>query len=111
VNKVATAVLLRFNVRHASLPEEVRERLIMMLGNKLSNSGDLLIKANRFRNQERNRQDALERLHEWIHRASIPVKKRKATKPTFASKQKHLQHKKIHGKIKLMRSRKLLREE
>ena len=104
VNKVATAVLLRFNVWHSSsLPADVRSRLITLLGNKLTLQGELLIKASRYRTQERNKQDALERLREWIIRAAIPVKKRRKTRPTLASKERRIEKKKKQGVKKVLR--------
>lgn len=104
VNKVATAVQLRFDVVHSSsLPEEVRARLINLLGNRLTKEGELIIHANRHRTQNRNKQDALDRLCQLIKRASIPPKKRKKTKPTFASKQRRLDTKKLQGKKKALR--------
>jgi len=104
VNKVATAVLLRFDVLHSpSLPDDVRARLITALGKKLTNQGELIIKASRFRTQERNKQDALNRLIELIKRAAIPPRKRRKTKPTFSSVQKRLSQKKVHAKKKSMR--------
>lgn len=76
VNKVASGVQLRFNVRHSqSLPDDVRERLISLVGKKLTTQGELIIKATRFRTQERNKQDALDRLQDLIKRAAIPPKK------------------------------------
>jgi ribosome-associated protein len=104
VNKVATAVQLRFNVTSSmSLPEDVRERLITLLGKKITTQGDLIIKASRFRTQERNKQDAINRLVELIQRAVKPPKKRRKTKPTFSSVQKRLSSKKAHGAKKSMR--------
>jgi ribosome-associated protein len=104
VNKVATAVQLRFNVTNSvSLPEDVRERLITLLGKKITTQGDLIIKASRFRTQERNKQDAINRLVELIQRAVKPPKKRRKTKPTFSSVQKRLSNKKAHGAKKSMR--------
>lgn len=104
VNKVATAVQLRFNVLHSlSLPEDVRARLIHQLGKRLTTQGDLIIKAVRFRTQERNKQDALKRLQEQVRRAAIPEKKRKKTKPTRASHERRLTKKKLHGKKKKLR--------
>ena len=110
VNKVATAVLLRFNVLRATLPENIRIRLISLLQKKITKTGDLLIKANRFRTQERNKQDALQRLMEWIQRASVIPKKRKKTKPTAASKKRRLDTKIRRGKAKTLRSRKVIDE-
>lgn len=108
VNKVATAVQLRFNVTHSvSLPEAVRERLSALIAKKLTQSGDLIIKATRYRTQERNKQDALERLRELIQRAMIVPKKRKKTKPTKSSVEKRLTTKKLHSKSKALRNKKL----
>ena len=104
VNKVATGVLLRFNVLHStSLPDHLRERLIAMLGKRVSTSGELIIKATRFRTQERNKKDAFERLRQYIIRVATPPKKRRKTKPTFASKQRRLDKKKIHSIKKTLR--------
>jgi ribosome-associated protein len=112
VNKVATAVLLRFNVAQSpSLPEEMRSRLLSVLAPRLTQSGEIIIKATRFRTQERNKQDALGRLQELLARAAIPPKKRKKTKPSYASKQRRLDTKKIHGKTKLLRRGKPGRDE
>lgn len=104
VNKVATAVQLRFNILHStSLPDNVRARLLSLIGKKLTLQGELIIKASRYRTQERNKQDALERLRMLIVRAAIPPKKRKKTKPTLASKERRLTRKKLHGQRKLLR--------
>ena len=105
VNKVATAVQLRFDIIHSSLPEDVRARLITLLGKKLTRSGELIITANRYRTQNSNKKDALDRLCQLIRRAAIPPKKRKKTKPTAASKQRRLDTKKLHGKKKTLRKR------
>lgn len=108
VNKVATGVLLRFNVKNScSLPEDVRLRLLSSLENRMTTKGDIIIKASRYRTQERNKQDALERLYALIKRASIIPKKRKKTKPSLASGERRLKKKKLHGKNKLLRSKKL----
>lgn len=102
VNKVATAVQLRFNViNSSSIPMEVRNRLLAK--NRLTQHGDIIIKATRFRTQERNKQDALERLSEIIRQAAIVPKKRKKTKPTFASVQARLEKKKHHSRTKSLR--------
>ncbi len=107
VNKVATAVVLRFNVQASpSLPEDFRARLLNILNNKLTTQGDLIIKASRFRTQERNKQDAIERLRELFQRAAIKPKKRKKTKPTFTSTQRRLDSKKLHAKTKSLRQNK-----
>jgi ribosome-associated protein len=104
VNKVASAVQLRFNAVHSpSLPEEVRTRLLLLIGRKLTSQGEIIIKASRFRTQERNKQDALERLLDLLKLAAIPPKKRKKTKPTFQSKQRRLNKKKLHSRTKSLR--------
>lgn len=104
VNKVATAVQLRFDVMSsASLPENVKTRFMMLFGNRLTGQGELVIKASSFRTQERNKQDAIKRLCMILRQAAIQPKKRKKTKPTFASKQKRLNSKKIQGRKKSMR--------
>jgi ribosome-associated protein len=95
VNKVATAVQLRFDVKHSpSLPEPVRERLCQLAGGKLTTKGVLIIVARRFRTQERNRQDARERLAALIRRATVAPKKRRPTRPSTAARQKRLESKK-----------------
>jgi ribosome-associated protein len=107
VNKVASAVVLRFHVKNSpSLPDDFRERLLIILGRKLTLQGELIIKASRFRTQERNKQDAIERLRELFQRAAIKPKKRKKTKPTFSSTQRRLDGKKIHAKTKSLRQNK-----
>lgn len=103
VNKVATAVLLRFNINQSSMPALAKERLLLVLANKLTQEGDIIIKAVRFRTQERNKQDAIERLQVMLKQALIIPKKRKKTKPTKASTERRLQKKKLHGKTKLLR--------
>ena|SRR3989338_871759 len=104
VNKVATAVQLRFNVLHSpSLPETVRQRLLILARNQITRQGELMIKATRYRTQERNKQDALDRLQELIRRAATVPKKRKKTKPSFAAKQRRLTKKKLHAKNKFLR--------
>jgi ribosome-associated protein len=104
VNKVATAAHLRFNVISSpSVPEPIRLRLISLLGSRLTQEGEIIIKASRYRTQERNKQDALNRLKTLLKEAATIPKKRKKTKPSFASKQKRLDHKKLHAKTKLLR--------
>jgi ribosome-associated protein len=108
VNKTATAVCLRFNIlASCSLPEKVRARLLVLLRKKITSKGELIVKASRYRTQERNKQDAIDRLAEWIRRAAIEPKKRKSTKPTSASKERRLTTKKLHAKSKFLRRRKV----
>ncbi|MFZ2315503.1 MAG: alternative ribosome rescue aminoacyl-tRNA hydrolase ArfB [Gammaproteobacteria bacterium] len=107
VNKVATAVQLRFNIlQSAAFDAEVKARLMTVLENKMNKNSDLIIKGDRYRTQERNKQDVLERLQAVLRQALKPVKRRKKTKPTFASKQKRLNTKKIKGNVKSLRGKK-----
>jgi ribosome-associated protein len=104
VNKVSTAVQLRFDVlRSPSLPEFVRERLMALAGRRLSNDGILVISAERFSSQRRNRDDALARLVELIRSACEVDKPRRATRPTLASKKRRLEGKQRRGVIKKTR--------
>lgn len=106
VNKVATAVQLRFNVLLSSaLNDPMRQRLFILAGNKITQEGELILKADRYRTQERNKQDALNRLIDLLQRAAIIPKKRKKTKPTKASKERRLTKKKKQGKTKQLRGR------
>ena len=108
VNKVATAVQLRFDVaRSPSLPAPVRERLRAIAGHRMNREGILQITAQRFRSQERNRRDAIERLMALIREAARPVKPRKATRPTFQSRLHRLDAKRRRGEIKRTRGGKL----
>jgi ribosome-associated protein len=104
VNKVATAVQLRFDVRASSLPEEIQVRLIQLSGNRITSEGVLLIEAKRFRTQEQNREDALQRFVELVRKALIPPKPRKPTKPSVAAKAKRLKAKKLRGDTKRQRN-------
>ena len=103
VNKVATAVQLRFNINHSSLPEEVKERLKHIAGNKIIGEGELLIEAKKFRTQEQNREDALHRFVEIVQRAFKKPKARHKTRPTAASREKRLKQKKQRGEVKKIR--------
>jgi ribosome-associated protein len=104
VNKVATAVQLRFDVRASSLPEDVKARLIHLAGKRITNEEMLVIEAKRFRTQEQNRFDATERFVELVKKAGIKPKARRKTKPTAASQEKRLQSKKQRSKIKRART-------
>jgi len=104
VNKVATAVQLRFDVRASTLPEDAKMRLRALAGQRMTNEGTLLIEAKRFRTQEQNRADALERFVELLHRALVKPKPRKKTRPSAASKEKRLKAKKVRGAHKRLRS-------
>jgi ribosome-associated protein len=105
VNKVSTAVELRFDVRNSpSLPEEVRQRVERLAGRRLTNDGVLVLLAQRHRTQERNRADALQRLVELIQEAAVRPKPRKPTRPTLASKKRRIDSKLRRAKIKRGRS-------
>lgn len=105
VNKVSTAVELRFDARTSpSLPETVRARLLAKSDRRITDDGIVVIQANRFRTQERNREDARERLAEMIRAATIVPKARIATKPTRASKERRITEKKTRAAIKRGRS-------
>lgn len=104
VNKVATAVQLRFDVAHSpSLPEDVRERLTRLAGKRMTREGYLIINARRFRTQEQNRQDSVARLVNLIRQAAQRPKIRKRTRPTQASKERRLESKHHRSKIKDLR--------
>jgi ribosome-associated protein len=104
VNKVSTAVELRFDVLGSpSLPEGVRVRLARLAGRKLSDEGILIIRADRFRTQERNREDARERLAELVLKATVVPKRRVPTKPSRASKARRRDDKKKRGHVKRLR--------
>jgi len=105
VNKVATAVELRFNVtRSPSLTQAVKARLATLAGRRLSGDGVLVITAQRFRSQARNREDARMRLAELVHAAAMPPKLRRPTRPTRASRERRLDDKKKRGLRKRERS-------
>ena len=104
VNKLASAVQLRFDVRHSpSLPEAVRARLERLAGRRLTRDGVLVITAQRHRTQERNRADARERLCELIREAATPPIPRRPTRPTRASKERRIESKKRRANIKGLR--------
>jgi ribosome-associated protein len=104
VNKVSSAVQLRFDVLHSpTLPKEVRVRLIRIAGKKMTRDGVLIITAQRHRSQDHNRKDALERLVDMIRLAAIRPTLRKPTTPTRSSRHKRLQVKKLRGNVKKLR--------
>ncbi len=104
VNKVATAVQLRFDVKHSpSLPDDVRTRLVSLAGRRITDDGILVIEAKRFRTQDRNRQDALHRLMALMRKAAERPKPRIKTKPSTASKKRKLEAKRHRSRIKQMR--------
>ena len=106
VNKVSSAVQLRFNAaRSLALPEPVRFRLMQLAGSRLTKDGVLILTCRQFRDQSRNRAEARERLFALIREAAVEPKKRRATKPSRRAKEKRLQHKKKHAELKRARGR------
>lgn len=104
VNKVATAVQLRFDAGNSpSLPGDVRARLVRIAGGRITNDGILIIEARQYRTQERNREDAIERLKQLIREAAKRPKPRKKTKPSAAAKERRIETKKQRGKTKQLR--------
>lgn len=107
VNKVATAVQLRFDIFNSpSLASDHKGRLIRLAGNRVTADGVLILEAKRFRTQEQNRQDAIQRFVELVRNALVKPKPRKKTRPTAASKTRRLKAKKIKGEIKKIRQSK-----
>jgi len=104
VNKVATAVQLRFDVANSpSLPDDVRKRLLRLAGSRITTDGVLIIKAQQFRTQRRNQQDAIDRLIELIHQAAQKPRIRRQTRPTLASKKRRLNAKRCRSEKKRLR--------
>lgn|SRR5690606_2175689 len=107
VNKVSSAVQLRFDVRNSpSLPESVKQRLERLAGRRLTSDGVLVLTAQQYRSQERNREDAIVRLSELIRQAAIVPKARRATRPTLGSKRRRLDAKTRRGVLKGLRQSK-----
>ena len=105
VNKVASAVQLRFNLRgERPLPDALRARLEMLAGQRVSSEGVLVITAQRFRSQERNRADALERLVALVRRAAVPPRPRRATRPSAAARERRLTQKARRSRLKQQRA-------
>lgn len=105
VNKVSSAVHLRFDIRASSLPAFYKERLLALRDQRISGDGVIVIKAQQYRTQEQNREDALQRLVELIRSAVKVEKKRHPTKPTYGSKQRRLEHKAKRGAVKAGRGK------
>jgi ribosome-associated protein len=103
VNKVSSAIHLQFDVAASSLPPFYKEGLLKLKDHRISEKGVVTIKAQQYRSQEQNREDALARLQEIIQSVAIPRKKRRATKPTKGSKQRRLESKTKRGKLKTLR--------
>ncbi|GAJ77893.1 hypothetical protein JCM18905_3807 [Vibrio sp. JCM 18905] len=105
VNKVASAIHLRFDIRHSSLPDFYKERLLALSDSRITKDGVIIIKAQQFRTQEQNKEDALNRLQALIKAAALQEKKRIKTKPTRASQRRRLDTKNKHGAKKQQRKK------
>ena len=105
VNKVSSAIHLRFDISASSLPHDLKERLFALNDSRITEAGVLVLKAQQHRTQEMNRSDALTRLQEVIDSVAVPPKNRRATKPTFASKQRRLEGKILRAVVKAGRSK------
>lgn len=103
VNKVSSAIHLQFDIAASSLPPFYKEELLKLKDNRISEEGVITIKAQQYRSQEQNREDALARLRELIQRVATPRKKRKATKPTKGSQNRRIERKKKQGRLKALR--------
>ena len=105
VNKVSSAIHLRFDIPASSLPDGVKERLLALRDSRITSEGVLVLKAQSHRTQDANRLDAFARLHELVNSVAVPPKPRRATKPTFASKQRRLEGKSLRSVTKSQRSK------
>lgn len=103
VNKVSSAIHLQFDIAASSLPPFYKEELLKLKDHRISERGMITIKAQQYRSQEQNREDALTRLRELIQSVTIPRKKRRATKPTKSSKERRLEGKTKRGRLKTLR--------
>ena len=105
VNKVSSAIHLRFDIGASSLPDDVKARLLALRDSRITNEGVLVLKAQSHRTQDMNRLDAFARLHEVINSVAIPPRVRRATKPTYGSKQRRLEGKSQRAETKVLRGR------
>ena len=105
VNKVSTALHLRYDIRASSLPESVKARLLARADQRITADGVVVIKAQRYRSQEKNRADALERLQELVDAAAVVAKPRRPTKPSRSARRRRVDSKVRHGQLKATRGR------
>ena len=105
VNKVSSAIHLRFDIDASSLPDIYKERLKQLSDQRISGDGVIVIKAQRFRSQDKNREDALNRLRELVKAVAVTQKKRRPTKPSRNSQKKRVDRKTKHGQLKSLRGR------
>lgn len=111
VNKVSTAIHLRFDITASSLPEFYKHRLLLLNDRRISKEGVVIIKAQQYRSQEKNREDALNRLRDVIRSVAVPRKKRIATKPSKGARQRRLEDKSQRGKVKSTRNKRVSHED
>ncbi len=105
VNKVSSAIHLRFDIRASSLPDGIKERLLASNDHRITRDGVLVIKAQAYRSQEQNREDALRRLQDIVEAVAVPQRLRRPTRPTRSSQKKRLENKASRGQIKALRGR------
>ncbi len=105
VNKVSSAAHLRFDIRGSSLPETVKSALLALRDRRISADGVIIIKAQRYRSQELNRQDAIRRLHDLVNRVAVPATPRRATRPTLGARKRRLETKTQRGRVKALRGK------
>jgi ribosome-associated protein len=105
VNKVASAIHLRFDIRNSSLPAALQERLLAMHDRRISTSGEIIIKAQQFRTQDKNREDAIQRLVLLLRTATVKQKPRRPTRPSVIARKTRTDNKTLRGKVKAMRKK------
>ncbi len=105
VNKVSSAIHLRFDIAQSSLPELIKARLLALSDHRITQEGVVVIKAQQFRTQDKNRQDAFERLSELVASVAVTPKLRRPTKPSFGAKQRRLKEKSVRSEVKSGRGR------
>ena len=105
VNKVASAIQLRFDIASSSLPEEIKERLLAVSDQRITQDGVVVIKAQSSRSQEQNRAEALSRLQQLVRTVTVVPKKRRPTRPSQGARQRRLEGKKLRGEVKKLRGR------
>jgi ribosome-associated protein len=105
VNKVSTAIHLRFDIPASSLPQVYKDRLLRLEDRRITKEGVIVLKAQRHRTQEKNREEALDRLRELVRAVTVLRKRRRATRPSLASHQKRLDSKTRHGRLKRLRGK------
>jgi ribosome-associated protein len=105
VNKVSSAVHLRFDIVNSSLPDHCKERLLALRDKRLTKDGCIVIKAQKFRSQEKNREDAIDRLQQWVNASLVVQKSRRATRPTRGSQRRRMDNKTQRGQTKSLRGK------